>query len=571
MLESGSKLSTGSRERVGVFGHAKQEGGYEKLANQGITQEKADAIILTTEEQKFYDAIQKFNESSYPAVKKYAMDTYNVDVGKVDNYMSYMTDYEAMGDLEMYDRFGKQAEDMITNRRTKKVEESFTKARIGAGTQKVQLDALKIAQRHADDVAYMLTMGKDIKQYSEIVYSPEIREKLGDVGALAWLQYLDLMARKGGSEGAKRLAALDVLRRNIGAGVLSFRLSSALVQFTSFADTMGTIGVEYATKGASRIATSKEWRQFVLNNFPEVRKAIGDDIAFREFGDGFMGKFSKVGTKPLQVLDGLMRSTAVTGAYEKLAFERGITVDLLNPDKQLIQEATALMRQSQGSSFFKDQPLALTTGFGLLENKSLNKAALTFQSFMLNRWDNMNRQIWRMGIKEGDYKKASASFFWMVIFAAATEEGIRRGGRSIINLATGDKQSEQSFAENSVLNVVQTIPIAGSLVSALTYSSNPVPIINTAEDLLTGAGTVVKGKAGSTKAKGAVQAIGAAGSLLGVAGSSQAAQIIKKIIPTSTGGTKSSGSKRLKTPAGLPSLPKFQLPTPPGLPKLPKL
>lgn len=518
-------------ERIGAYALSQQTGGIERLANSGITQAEIDAITLTPEEEKAYQFVRDTFESEFPNVKKYAQDVYNADVGQVDNYVSFMSDYEAMNDLEMYDRFGQRAEE-ISNLKTKTVEQGFTKTRAGLSNIKLELDINKIFRRHIDDVAYMLTNGRDIKMYSEIVNSPEMRAKLGDVGTMVWKQWLDLMARKGGSEGAKRIATLDIVRKNVAAGVLAFRLSSALVQFSSFADTIATIGAEYATKGASRIATSKEWRNFVMDNFPEVRKAVGDDIAFREFGEDLLGKMARVGLTPLQALDGLMRSTASAGAYEKLAFERGIKIDLKNPDRGIIEEATRLMRQSQGSSFFKDQPLAITAGYGLTGNKSLNKTILTFQSFMLNRWDNIKRQIWRMGIKEKNYKKASMSFFWLILFASAMEEGIRRGGRAIINMATGDNQEESSFVGNAVMNVVQNVPIAGSLISSMEFSSNPIPVINTYKQLQSGIETAVNGKELPTKAKGVATALGGLGSLLGVAGASQIAQIIKKAIPT---------------------------------------
>jgi hypothetical protein len=535
-------------ERIGVVAASRQEGGLERLANSGITEAEVKAIQLTPAEEKAYQfVIDTFNKE-YPAVKQYSKEVYNADVGQQENYVSFMSDYEQMSDLEIYERFG-QTPEQIANRKTKTVEQGFTKERVGISKIKLETNIDKIFRRHLDDVAYMLNTGKNIKMYFEIVNSPEMREKLGDVGTLAWLQYLDLMARKGGAEGAKRIAALDILRKNIGAGVLSFRLSSALVQFSSFADTIATIGEGWATKGATAISTSKEWRNFIMDNFPEIKKSVGDDIAFREFGEGALAKLANAGLKPLQFLDGLMRSTAAAGSYQKLATEKGIAIDLNNPNTELVAEATKLMRNSQGSSFFKDQPLAITAGYGLTDNRSVNKLLLTFQSFMLNRWDNINRQIYRLGIKEKNYGKAISSVFWLLIFAGAVEEGIRRGTRKITQAFAKDKRKEDSFIQGALLNIIQSVPLAGQLVSAITYSSNPVPVINTFDDLLEGIGAIVKGKAIETKAKGVVKTLGATGSLAGIAGASQAAQIVKGMIPKaekeglSSGGKFRSGSK----------------------------
>lgn len=524
-------------ERIGVVAASRQEGGLERLANNGITEKQVNAIKLTPAEEKAYQFVLDTFDKEFPAVKQYSKEVYNADVGEQENYVSFMSDYDLMSDLEIYERFG-QTPEQIATRKTKTVEQGFAKERAAVSKIKLETNIDKIFRRHMDDVAYMLNSGKNIKMYFEIVNSPEMREKLGDVGTLAWLQWLDLMARKGGTEGAKRIAALDILRQNIGAGVLAFRVSSVLVQFSSFADTIATIGTEWATKGASGIAISKEWRNFIMDNFPEIKKAVGDDIAFREFGEGFLANLARTGVKPLQVLDGLMRSTAACGSYQKLAAQKGVAIDLKNPDPELIAEATKLMRQSQGSSFFKDQPLAITAGYGLTDNKSLNKTILTFQSFMLNRWDNINRQIWRMGIKEKDYGKAISAAFWLFVVAGAVEEGIRRGSRKITQAFAKDKKEEDKFSGNVLLNIIQSMPLAGQLVSSITYSSNPVPVINTIEDLLEGSGNIAKGKSKETKLKGLIKAIGAVGSLVGVAGSSQAAQILRGRIPKDRGSRK---------------------------------
>lgn len=517
----------GNFKRIGAYAILQQEGGAERLANSGIEAN----IKLTPEEQKAYDFARDTFDSYFPKVEQYAREVYNESVGKVKNYVSFMSDYEAMSDLDMYDRFGQRPQEAIAAR-TKTVEQGFRKSRAAVSDMKIETNIDKIFRRHLDDVAYMLTMGRDIKMFSEVVNSPEMREALGDIGTMAWLQYLDLMARKGGVDAAKRIAALDIIRANMGAGVLAFRISSALVQLSSFGDTMATLGAEWATRGASNIATSKEWRNFIMDNFPEIKKAVGDDIAYREFGEDFLGKLSRIGMTPLQIMDGTMRSTAASGAYEKLAAERGITVDLNTPNKELIEEATKLMRQSQGSSFFKDQPLALTTGYGLTENQSLNKTILQFQSFMLGRWDNINRQIWRLGIEEKNFSKAFMSLFWLLIFGFAGEEGLRRIGNKGSEFLGKPKKKDDPFIQDVAFNVAQSVPLAGSIASSIAYGSTPVPTIKTINDLFSGASMAIKGEQPSTKLKGVAKSTGAILSMSGIAGSSTLAQFVNERIKT---------------------------------------
>lgn len=557
-------LTEGQLQRVGAVMLSQRPGGYARLANTGWSKEKLDAIVLTPNEQAAAAMARKLFDKHYPEVKKYMLDNYNITVDDAKSYVSFHGDYDALNELELFDRFGRRADDAVMN--TKTVEQGFTKATVEGSKINLELNIDKILRRHLDDVAYMLSIGKDVKQYFEVINSPEMRAKLGDVGSLAWLQWLDVMARKGGSSGAKRIAALDIVRKNLGAGVLAFRISSAMVQFSSFADTIATIGPGWATKGAFNITNSKEWRSFIMDNFPEIRKSVGDDIAFREFDNAWLGKgaakATAIGMKPLQFLDGLMRSFAAAGSYEKIASEAGEQVDLKNPNPKFIQEANKLMNQSQGSSYFPRQPLALTAGFGLLNNRSLNKTFLTFQSFMLNRWENFKRQFWRMGIQQKDYKKAISAFFWLAIFAGALEESLRRVTRWGLGLVTGNIKEEKAFITSVLLQTAQSIPILGQIISAMWYSSNPVPVFNAAEDALQGGRNLIVGAKPSTKLKGLTQFSGSLGSLLGIAGSSQLFQAIGQAIPPAN------APKKSPFP-GLPELPK--LPSLPSLPKLPKL
>ena len=210
---------------------------------------------------------------------------------------------------------------------------------------------------------------------------------------------------------------------------------------------------------------------------------------------------------------------------------------MVNPEKKLIQEATLLMRQSQGSSFFKDQPLAISAGFGLTDNRSINKTILTFQSFLLNRWENIRRQIWRNGIREGDYLKAATSALWLFVVAVALEETTRRTSKNIIKLVQSIFNEDQpdsddnSFIKSFVLNELQSIPIVGQIASSMMYSSNPVPIVNAIDDGLNGLRGLFFGKETDTKIKGGLRALGSFGSLRGVGGSSQLFQILQGSVP----------------------------------------
>jgi hypothetical protein len=385
---------------------------------------------------------------------------------------------------------------------------------------------------------------------------------MGDISSLMWKEYMDLLARKGGADGSRKIALLDTIRRNMGASVMPFKLSSALVQLTSFADGVSVIGAEYMTKGANNVATSKAWRKFIWDNFAEIKNTIGDDPAYIELDANWLGNLAQKGFAPLKALDGMVRTTVVAGAYEKLMDEAGLKVDLNNPNKEMILKAERLTRKSQGSSFFKDQPLAITQGL-ISGNRSFDKTILQFQSFMLHRWDNIVDQLWREGIQKNNPKAFLNGVFWLLLVAGGLEQGLRGLSRAIINLITGNDDDDRDFWDQFALNTFQNVPIFGSLAGSIVYNSNPIPAINTAESVISGTGSFIKGKTPSTKLKGLITAVGGASQIYpGIPGMAQATEIAKKAVV---------GSEKKETNAfpGLPSLPK--LPKIPKLPKTPKI
>lgn len=537
-------LDDKNMERIGTYAVAQQESGYEKLEGMGYSKPEVDAIQLSPAEMEYYNFVRKVFDESFPAVRDYMKNIYNKDVGQIKNYVSFITDFDAMSDVEVYDRFGTTGDDNI---RTKTTNQSFTKSRKGPGGQKIQLNIDKIFNHHTDDVAYMLTMGKDIKMFSEIVNTPEMREKMGDVSSLMWKEYLDLMARKGGTDGARKIQWLDTIRKNLGASVLSFKLSSALVQLTSFADGASVVGGDNMFKGAWNISTSKKWREFVTENFPEVRSAVGDDPAFTELSDNWIGKVSEKGMWGLQKMDHLVRASTASGAYVKLMEEAGKEVDLNNPDKEVIQKAQKLVRKSQGSSIYKDQPLAISKGM-LTGNKSFDKTLFQFQSFVLHRWDNIYDQIYRSGIKKDrltgkrNLKGAFTGVFWLLLVASALEIGIRKETKDFINWITGTEPTKDSetFARKIVGNAVQSIPVFGTAFNSFVYNTNPVPAISTAQNAGEGLQSMINGKKEETKTRGAIKLAGAIGNLSGVPGSTQGVDILGKVFgkPAKSSGLK---------------------------------
>ena len=291
--------------RVGVYGAMQQEGGTEKLRNLGYSDSDLSKYAeLNDKEMQFYEFIREKMDSKFEPLAEMMKVVFNEDVNKVENYLPFMTDFEKVKELDAVEQLYGAKEDVKGNILKGKPELGMIKSRKGAGTQMIQLDAKKIYRAHMENVLYAIHMTEDNKMLSEAMRSQEIADKLGERGQLLALEYLDSVARKGGVSRSvnQRVEWLDYIRRNAGASMLGFKLSSALIQPTALIDGAGMIG-EYAFIGASAFADQKT-RDFVYNNMPELKHRAFDDPAYRELATiKELAELQELGLKPLQVLD----------------------------------------------------------------------------------------------------------------------------------------------------------------------------------------------------------------------------------------------------------------------------
>lgn len=521
-------LSEQSFERIGVYATAQQEGGREKLLFSGITSTEIDGIKLTKEEMQMYELMRSKLDSMLPAIKEIMRVVYNKDVTAVKDYFPFMTDHEAMKDFEIQDQLG---DAVPTVGRQKNVQKGFTETRT-LGKQKVRIDALSVFLKHMDNAAYLIEMGADIKALGELAITPEYEAAVGDIGQEMVVEWVTLLARRGNSTG--RIHMIDALRRNVGFAVLGFKLSSILVQPTALADGAALVGGSYVSRGVFDTATKREWRQFLKDNFSEIRERAGDDPAYLDMGgDGIVGEVRKASFWALKNVDLMAASAVAAGAYTKSVEERGGKVDLKNPDPVAIEEAQLMMRRTQSSGFAKDIPAMLSQG-ELTGNISTDKLIFQFQSFMLNRWSLIKHDMWAVGVKKGNTAQALNMAAWLLL-ANAAEYGVRELGKEIINAITGDddekkkKKDDDSITEKVATQLLSNVPFVSQAISTFKYGSIPVPALG----LLSQVGAHMKWAGQSKSDEKKLEhmtsaAMLAAGGVLGVAGAMQAEAIFRK-------------------------------------------
>lgn len=519
-------LKDSNFERIGFYAAKVQEGGIEKLESLGFTQDEIDNVRLNEQEETLYNAMRRKLDSLRPEIAETMRTVYNEELGTVKNYFPFMTDFEAMSDFEIRERFGNNVQEFGQAPR-KNVEKGFTKKRIG-GKQKIKLHAMEIFLQHIDNAAYLVTVGQHTKRLGEIAKSEEYLNSVGDKGQEIVTDWIDTISRKGRLAGERR-DALDIMRKNAGLATLGFKLSSVLIQPTALLDGAALIG-NHAFSGAKLIATDQNWRQFVQNNMPEVRTRIGDDPAYLEFGsNSIIDKTGRAAFWALQKLDAITASSVAAGAYIKFMEENGIEIDLENANQEAISYAQQIVRRSQAAAFFKDAPQAISRG-KLTGRRSLDRLILQFQTFMLNRWSLLKHDGFALGFTAKNQTHGVNVMSYMLLTAIA-ETGIRGLSKELIDLFVpggDDKEEEDGFIEKTLLNVIEMVPGVSQAVSAFTYGSVPVPSIQLAKSAIERMNAFAKSKSGDAKTRNLVRAVLLGSGFLGVPGTVQAEQIFRE-------------------------------------------
>lgn len=514
-------------EKIGFYAAKNQEGGIKKLESLGFSEKEIDSVKLDEKQEKLYSAMRRKLDDMRPEIAEVMRTVYNEELGTVKNYFPFMTDFESMSDFEIRERFGNNVQQFGDAPR-KNVEKGFTLKRVG-GKQKIKLNAMEIFLRHVDNATYLTTVGRETKWLGEIAKTEEYKSAVGDKGQEMVVDWVDTVARKGKMAG-ERVEFLDVLRKNVGLATLGFKLSSVLIQPTSLMDGAALVGGE-VFEGAKNIATDKAWREFVLNNMPEVKARVGDDPAYMDFGGNtVIDKAGKVAFWALQQMDGITASSVATGAYIKFMRSKGLEIDLENPNSDAVEYAQRMVRRTQASAFFKDAPQAISRG-KLTGNRSLDRLLLQFQTFMLNRWSFIKHDGYAIGIK-GDNKAQALNIMAYMVLASIAETGFRGLSKELIDLITpgedDDKESD-GITKQVVMNLLGNVPFVSQFMGAISYGSIPVPSIQFARKAFDRLQAFSRSKSPEAKTKNLARALTLLSGLAGVPGTVQADSIIGDI------------------------------------------
>ena len=523
-------LNSDSMDRIGIYAFKVQAGGTDRVLATlpDLTREYVENLTLTPEEMAVYNKMRESMESIFPEVKRIMGKLYNKDVGTVENYFSYITDWNKLTEMEVLERMALSLDNFSGAR--KSITRGFTKARLPNAISPVKINALKVFIQHMNDACYFISLQEDIKKFAEIIEDDIYRQ----TGSYKHVKlYLDLLARQGRTLGARKLAWLDTLRKNVGSATLGYKLTTILVQATSFCDAASYLGGGNVLSAWIEMTGNKPLQKWLSANFPKLRERIGDDLSFIDVSESkYLHWIQQKGYGPMKWVDQLVATATTLAAYKKKAGEMGIKVDYSKPaDLKAVDFAELALGKTQASPFFIDMGLMFNSGNYGLKNESINKSLLQFMNFQINRWFYMTYDIPKMKMGE-----RAAAYSWLAA-GMALETGLRGMSRGMIlgalgtmgyGLAAGvtGADDDDDMWKNYAIAALQNIPFMSSLISAWRYGSVPVPVADTFLKLFVNGRDALTAQNEYKKIRGLKKALIAISALGGLPGTQQAAQLI---------------------------------------------
>jgi len=527
------KMTEEQMEKIGIYAFKVQKDGIGRVlaTRPELTEKYVRELTLTAPEMEVYNKMRTAMETLYPFVKRLMGVLYNKPMGKVDGYFSMQTDWKKLKDMDVLSRLTQSGEEWEGAR--KNITAGYTKERKPGAFTPIKINALKIFLQHINDVSYFIAMQEDIKKFSEIVDDDRYKTAVGPQGHKIIRSWLDLLARKGKAEGSDKLHWLSTMRKNISASVLGLKLSSFLIQSTSFFDAASYVGGANVLNAWAQIIGNKPAVDWLKKEFPKFRERVLDDTSYIELSEQeLLKKVQRLGYVPMKELDGTIAASTVIAAYGKKCKELGVEIDYTKPaNAKAARYANRVLASTQASPFFVDLGIMFGSAKYGLGNVELNKALLQFKQFITSRWFYMTYDVPKM--PPGDRVNAYA---WLLA-ANAAEMGIRGGSKAIVlgglglfgmGIAKGvsSADDDDDMYKKYVLNLLGQVPFAGWAIDAFNYQSLPIPVVDTISQFIEGTGDALRAQNEYKKVVGLRQSLISLAKLMGIPGTAQVGQVL---------------------------------------------
>lgn len=534
------KFEKFEQERIMLYATKKQIGGLEKLERTdptGKLRKQAESIELNESEMELYKLMRSIFDELRPKIDEVFQKVRGEKLGQVENYFSWQTDFDN-SDFVL-ERI--QADYNLTSR----TQQGFTKERTLAGRQKIRLNAEDVFLKHINDSTYFIHTEELLNELGKIARDIEYQKAVGKIGQKWVLGWIDLMARKGVPKDYTPSWYTPIVR-NIGSGILGFKVSPIVKQPISKITSVSLLGKDAFLYD----------KEFFSENLGESVRLISRQQRFRSFDDPAyrelakqkkLAAWQKVGYAGIKWADQIIADSVWYSAYRKWAKDNGKEFVLEDFKKGIaykegVRYADYITRRTQGSSEPKDLARMLTG-----ENRDIIRAVFQFQQFVLNQSYLIPYDAVKKSARtEKNYGKA-IGIIMAVFLASLAEDYVQTGMSQIFSSEeSAKKELETPLWKRFTDAMANLFPGFSNVYNAYEYGSTGIVTVDEYQKILKGLKTAVSAKEEKAKLKGITRVAEAIGNALGVAGTSQTTQILRKFI--------GEPEKSIKEPKGLPSL-----------------
>jgi len=381
-------IREGSSRKIDAWAVSQQAGGLDILKANGIA-----VPTLNEAEMGIYNWMRGVFELRFQQLQQVRKISGAPPLNKVQNYFTFFRNLRAL------ENSGESALTVLPEQigdqfiKAKSTAFRFGKRRTDNELGGIELDAFnhfvaynKSALNHIELSPVIAKLdqylnGKFIGDFSLKESNPQFYQS-----ASHWVNFIAGKTPEIGSRSVNRLLAAT--NRNLTWAILSGNVRSALIQPTAIVNANTLLNPKWTLKGLGGLF-SKEKRDFALKNSNVLDGRSYDTMivsAMEAVGEGaapIRGKLGQLGLAPLQWLD---KGTAL--ATWMGAFERGQKL-LKMSQKEAINYADDVVIKSQASAAKADvAPLQRTT---------LGKSVTPFQTFVINQWGLISRDIFGIG------------------------------------------------------------------------------------------------------------------------------------------------------------------------------
>jgi hypothetical protein len=507
LLKEFKKVTKGLRKkseaRITQYAISKQKGGMKILKDMGIEPPKFSD--LSAKEQAAYNWMRKELENFHKVVNEVRVKAGLEPFGKTENYFTFWNQYTSL--LES----GMSIHEFSAKKIAGETPFRFKKRRFGKDG--LWLEGFEIFRNYAEAAYQQKHITPLVVEWNKALKSNKFAQvKPNAHGFLSqWVNSASGMPVQTNYPGISRVAR--VLNENVAAAVLAYNVRSMMIQPTAFAGAYSYLGGKWLIEAAYDLASRP------LETHRHIRK--NSNLVVREFDahvrdvmsttKRWKRKAAKAGLKPLQMLDMATAEVVWQAAYKKAAKKYG-----MNEAKAIRFADDAVVKTQASARPYDLSPIQRTT---------VGKFATLFQTFVINQWDYLLKDMLGIGGKKiAKTEIAARTLRWLVAVNVVNmifEDlmGINSPFPTPYKKFKQEKEKDKTNMRAGVRAAAEVLDVI-PFMSSFRYGSTP---LGAGAGVLQDFSDIVADKKGPTRPVAEI-----AGKVAGVPGTMQASKYIKR-------------------------------------------